>query len=77
MSAKPKVVDPYADEIGVAISQRLWDDLESDDPSPEAIAWARRAHDHALSESGPGLSSEDLRLRLLAHHNARMAQNQD
>ncbi|MCS6624635.1 hypothetical protein N0B44_17095 [Roseibacterium beibuensis] len=77
MSAKAKSlpVDPYADETGVVISQRLWDDLESDDPSPEAIAWARRQHDFAMSDPGPGITSEELRLRLLARHEDRVARD--
>ena len=38
MSAKPKPVDPYADETNPFVSKALWDDLDSDSPSPEAVA---------------------------------------
>ena len=76
MSAKAKVVDPYLDETGVVISQRLWTDIESDSPSPEAVAWARRQHDRAMADPRPGLTSEELRLKLLARHTARLASDQ-
>ena len=72
MSAKPKPVDPYAEEAGPFVSRALWDDLDSETPSPEAVAWARRQHDQALADPRPPLTSEDLRLNLLARHEARL-----
>lgn len=77
MSAKPKPVDPYADETNPFVSKALWDDLDSDSPSPEAVAWARRQHESALADPRPRLTSEDMRLRLLARHEARLKQGQD
>ena len=77
MSAKPKVADPYADEAGPFIGQPLWDDLESDAPSAEAIAWARRQHDIAMADPRPRLTSDQVRANLLARHEARLKRDQD
>jgi len=76
MSAQPKPVDPYADETSPFVSQALWDDLESDDPSPEAVAWARRQHERALADPRPPLTSDDLRRNLLARHEARLKRDE-
>ena len=72
MSAKPKPLDSYAHETSPFVSQALWDDLGSDSPSPEAVAWARRRHEEALADPRPPLTSEELRLNLLARHEARL-----
>ncbi len=77
MSAKPKAADPYADETSPFIGQALWDDLESDSPSAEAIAWARREHDMAMADPRPRLTSEQVRANLLARHEARLKRDQD
>ncbi|KQS55230.1 hypothetical protein ASG17_03815 [Brevundimonas sp. Leaf363] len=77
MSAKPKPeVDPYADETSPFVGKALWDDLDSDNPSPEAIAWARRQHEKALADPRPPLTSEQLGLNLLARHEARLKRDQ-
>lgn len=72
MSAKPKPVDPYAQATSPFVSSALWDDLDSENPSPEAAAWARRQHEQALADPRPPLTSEELRLNLLARHEARL-----
>lgn len=77
MSAKPKPVDPYAHETSPFISQALWNDLESDHPSLDAVAWVRRQHDQALADPRPPLTSEELRLNLLARHEARLKRDAD
>ena len=76
MSAQPKPVDPYADETTAFVSQALWDDLHSDAPSPEAIAWARRQHERALADPRPPLTSDDLQRNLLARHEVRLKRDQ-
>ena len=76
MSAKPKVVDPYADEVTPFISKALFDDLDSDNPSPEAVAWARRLHDRAMADPRPPLTHEEVWANLLARHEARMKRDQ-
>lgn len=77
MSAKPKHIDPYADESSPFVGQALWDDLESDTPSAEAIAWARRQHDIAMADPRPRLTSDQVRINLLARHEARSKRDQD
>ena len=77
MSAKPKAADPYANETSPFIGHALWDDLESDSPSAEAIAWARREHDMAMADPRPRLTSEQVRANLLARHEARLKRDQD
>ena len=77
MSAKQKAVDPYVDEDGPFIGQALWDDLESDAPSAEAIAWARRQHDIAMADPRPRLTSDQVGANLLALHEARLRRDQD
>jgi len=77
MSAKPKPVDPYADEKSPFVSKALWNDLESDNPSPEAVAWARRQHERALADPRPPLTSQQLRDNLLARHEARLKRDRD
>ncbi|KIC56864.1 hypothetical protein RM53_10885 [Brevundimonas nasdae] len=72
MSAKPKPVDPYAQETSPFVSRALWDDLDSENPSPEAVAWARRQHEQAMADPRPPLTSDELRLNLLARHEARL-----
>ena len=77
MSAKLKVAEPYADEAGPFIGQALWDDLESDSPSAEAVAWARRQHEIAMADGRPRLTSDEVRANLLARHEARLKRDQD
>ncbi len=77
MSAKPKTVDPYAGEADPFIGQALWNDLESETPSAEAVAWARKQHDIAMADPRPPLTSEQLRATLLARHEARLKRDQD
>jgi len=77
MSAKPKTVDPYANETGPFIGQALWDDLQSDSPSPEARAWARRQHEMAMADPRPPLTPDQLRANLAARHEARLKRVQD
>lgn len=77
MSAKPKAADPYAEEGGTFIGQALWDDLGSDAPSAEAVAWARRQHDIAMADPRPRLTSDQVRANLLARHEARLKRDQD
>ncbi|WP_439476616.1 hypothetical protein [Brevundimonas sp.] len=77
MSAKPKTADLYAAEADPFIGQALWDDLESENPSAEAVAWARRQHDIAMADPRAPLTSEQLRASLLARHEARLKRDQD
>ncbi len=77
MSAKPKVAEPYAAEVDPFVGQALWDDLESDTPSAEAVAWARRQHDIAMADPRPRLTSDEVRANLLARHETRLKRDQD
>lgn len=72
MSAKPQPAVRYADEVTPFISEALFNDLASDNPSPEALAWARRLHDQALADPRPPLSSDEVWSNLLARHEARL-----
>ena len=72
MSVKPKPADRYADEVTPFISAELFGDLDSADPSPEAIAWARRLYDRAMADPRPPLSSDEVWANLLARHEARL-----
>ena len=77
MNAKPKLADPYADEEGVFLSEALWDDLNSDAPSADAIAWARRQHERAMADPRPPLTTDQVWANLLARHEARLKREQD
>lgn len=77
MSTKPKPIDPYADEMTPFISEALFDDLDSETPSAEAIAWVRRLHDRAMADPRPPLTSDQVWANLLARHEARMKRDRD
>ena len=77
MNAKPKPANPYADEDGVFLSEALWDDLNSDAPSADAVAWARRQHDLAMADPRPPLTSDQVWANLLARHETRLKRARD
>jgi hypothetical protein len=65
MSAQPKPdVDPYADETGPLVSQALFDDLSSANPSPAARAFMIRMADEALADPDPGVPADEVFERL-------------
>jgi hypothetical protein len=72
MATKPKAADRYADEVTPFISAELFHDLDSDNPSPEAVAWVRRKYEQAMADPRPPLTSEEVWANLLARHEARM-----
>jgi hypothetical protein len=76
MTAKPKSVDPYADEASPFIGEALFDDLDSDNPSPDAVAWARRQHERAMRDPRPPLTSDQVWANLLARHETRLKRDQ-
>jgi len=73
MTAKPKHADRYADEDTPFISAELFADLDSDTPSPEAVAWVRRVYERAMADPRPPLTSDEVWANLLARHKARLA----
>lgn len=77
MTAKPKAVDPYANETGPFIGQALWDDLESDCPSLAARAWAGQQHEMAMADPRSPLTPNQLRANLAVRHEARLKRDQD
>lgn len=77
MNAKPKPAAPYMHEEGPFVSEALWDDLNSETPSAEAVAWARRQHERAMMDPRPPLTSDQLWANLLARHEARLKREQD
>ena len=72
MSAKPKAANRYANEVSPFVSAELNADLDSDAPSADAIEWVHLQHARALADPRPALTSEQVRLNLLARHEARM-----
>jgi len=77
MSATPRVADPYARESGPFIGKALWDDLQSKAPSADAIAWARRQDDMAMTDPRPPLTPDQLRANLWHRNQARLKRDQD
>lgn len=72
MSAKPKSVNRYANDLSPFVSAELEADLDSDRPSADALDWLRTQYDRALSDPRPPLTSEQVRLNLFARHEARL-----
>lgn len=72
MSARPKPLNRYADELPPFVSDALNADLDSEHPSEDALEWVRLQHDRALADPRPALTSEQVRLNLLARHEARL-----
>lgn len=72
MSAKPKPVNRYIGEQPPFVSAALNADLDSDSPSEDALEWVRMIHEAALADPRPSLTSEQVRLNLLARHEARL-----
>ena len=72
MSAQPKPSNRYAHELPPFVSAELNADLDSDQPSEDALEWVRMQHDRALADPRPRLTSEQVRLNLMARHEARL-----
>ena len=72
MSAKPRPLNRYAHEFPPFVSSELNADLDSEHPSEDALEWVRLQHDRALADPRPPLTSEQVRLNLLARHEARL-----
>jgi len=72
MSAKLQTSNRYAHEHPPFVSAALNADLDSDHPSEDALEWVRMQHDRALADPRPPLTSEQVRLNLLARHEARL-----
>lgn len=72
MSARLKPSNRYVNEQPPFVSAALNADLDSDHPSQEALEWVRMVHESALADPRPRLTSEQVRLNLLARHEARI-----
>lgn len=72
MSAKLKSANRYYAEVPPFVSAALNADLDSEAPSEDALEWLRLQHVRALADPRPPLTSEQVRLNLLARHEARM-----
>jgi hypothetical protein len=76
MSAQPKPSNRYANERSPFVSAELNADLDSDHPSEDALEWVRIEHERALADPRPRLTSEQVRLNLLARHEARLKRDE-
>jgi hypothetical protein len=76
MSAQPKPANRYVNERSPFVSAELNADLDSDHPSEDALEWVRIEHERALADPRPRLTSEQVRLNLLARHEARLKRDE-
>lgn len=72
MTARPNPPNRYAHERSPFVSAELNADLDSDRPSEDALEWVRVQHERAMADPRPRLTSEQVRLNLLARHEARL-----
>ena len=72
MSAKPKALNRYAFETPPFLGAELSADLDSDNPSVDALEWLRSVHEMRLADPRPRLTSEQVGENLRARHEARL-----